>query len=194
MPSYGFHCNKCNKSFEVMIIGRKQADCKRVVPNTSRAVCPQCSNIVEERDYTGTRLNKRFIKSMENTAALIGAPTFDKVFDRLSVDGGRDDRKVFVGGTISEEDVIVNRANERFFVDDISCDCNYCNRREHAPTDGELHQKELDKSLGDIMMRTSLDGRGLHNMTKYNEATQQKQRDFQKFLNDPDPDVTDVED
>jgi hypothetical protein len=177
-----------------MIISRKQADCKRVVPNTSRAVCPQCSNIVEERDYTGTRLNKRFIKSMENTVALIGAPTFDKVFDRLSVDGGRDDRKVFVGGTISEEDAIVNRANEKFFVADINCDCDYCNRIERAPTEGELHQKELDKSLGDIMMRTSLDGKGLHGMTKYNENTQQKQRDFQKFLNDPDPDVTDVED
>jgi hypothetical protein len=195
MPNYGFKCRECDFSFEVTIIGRSQADCKRAVPNMKRAVCPKCHKIVDERDYNGTRINKRFIKSWESVVSLLGRPTYDPTFERLSVDGGRNDRKVFVGSSpATDEDIAVREANKVTIFTDIICDCEFCSPKEKVQTDGELRQMKTDKELADIMLRGSLDGKRLHKDAAYHAKTHENHIAFQQFLADPEPSIPDVED
>ena len=191
MPTYGFRCNRCDVSFEVLVLDRKQADCKRAIPSMKMANCPSCAGIVYERDYTGTRLNKRFIKSMATTAALVGNPTYDPVFERLSVDGGRNDRKVFTGGAaISKSEAAANIINSMVtFHKAIDCDCGFCCPKLIDPTEGELLQKEIDKSLASVMVRGDLSGRNLHKDARYMAETKERHSAFQQFLADPEPSI-----
>jgi hypothetical protein len=154
-----------------------------------RANCPICAAVVNERDYTGTRLNKRFIKSMATTAALVGNPTYDPVFERMSVDGGRNDRKVFTGGiAISKKESDANIINSMVtFYKHTECSCEFCCPKQHVPTEGELLQKQIDQSLANVMVRGDLSGRGLHRDASYQAKTKENHHAFQQFLAEPEP-------
>jgi len=125
--------------------------------------------------------------------ALLGNPTYDKVFERPSVDGGRNDRKVFVGMVeISTEERISNIVNgSPVILDAEECTCDFCNPKLALPTEGEMRQKEIDTSLASVMIRGSLDGVGLGANASYNAQTQENHRAFQRFLADPEPSLPD---